>query len=271
MRGAVIPTSAHQGIPTTFALRRGIQFHASCYLTASMATEMPLCLIMKKLIGALVLVFVAAYAYPQKDVTKFLGIPVDGSKSAMIQNLKAKGFHADPINKDVLEGKFNGMDVNLHIVTNNDKVCRIMVGDANTVDERSIQIRFNKLCHQFENSHKYISFGNELIPDNEDISYELNVNKKRYEAVFYQKPTELSDTTLLREKVSSMILEKLTPEELANPTEEVQKKAMKMSLNYMMDLCSKKPVWFIISELYGKYYITMYYDNEYNRANGEDL
>ena len=24
MRGAVIPTSAHQGIPTTFALRRGI-------------------------------------------------------------------------------------------------------------------------------------------------------------------------------------------------------------------------------------------------------
>lgn len=33
----------------------------------------------------------------------------------------------------------------------------------------------------------------------------------------------------------------------------------------------KKPVWFMISEYYGKYYITMFYDNEYNRANGEDL
>lgn len=39
MRGAVIPTSAHQGIPTTFALRRGIQFHASWFITVLMATE----------------------------------------------------------------------------------------------------------------------------------------------------------------------------------------------------------------------------------------
>lgn len=30
-----------------------------------------------------------------------------------------------------------------------------------------------------------------------------------------------------------------------------------------------KPVWFIINENYGKYYITMYYDNEHNKANGE--
>ena len=27
----------------------------------------------------------------------------------------------------------------------------------------------------------------------------------------------------------------------------------------------------LISENYGQYYITMFYDNEYNRANGEDL
>ncbi len=33
-----------------------------------------------------------------------------------------------------------------------------------------------------------------------------------------------------------------------------------------------KPVWFrICEESLGKYYITMYYDNEYNHANGEDL
>lgn len=41
--------------------------------------------------------------------------------------------------------------------------------------------------------------------------------------------------------------------------------------DYMMELTSKKPVWFMISERFGKYYITMFYDNEYNRANGEDL
>ncbi len=32
-----------------------------------------------------------------------------------------------------------------------------------------------------------------------------------------------------------------------------------------------KPVWFRICKFYGEYYITMFYDNEYNHANGEDL
>ena len=38
-----------------------------------------------------------------------------------------------------------------------------------------------------------------------------------------------------------------------------------------MDVSTKKSVWFMISESYGKYYIIMFYDNEYIRANGEDL
>lgn len=38
------------------------------------------------------------------------------------------------------------------------------------------------------------------------------------------------------------------------------------SIDYKM-----RPVWFMISELYGEYGIYMFYDNEYNRANGEDL
>lgn len=39
----------------------------------------------------------------------------------------------------------------------------------------------------------------------------------------------------------------------------------------LMDISLKKPVWFMISNAFGKYYISMFYDNEYNRANGEDL
>ena len=53
----------------------------------------------------------------------------------------------------------------------------------------------------------------------------------------------------------------------------------KMNTDELMDFTSKvlfyflakKPVWFTISEFRGKYYITMFYDNEYNTANGEDL
>ncbi len=38
-----------------------------------------------------------------------------------------------------------------------------------------------------------------------------------------------------------------------------------------MELWRKKSVWFMISELYGKYFITMFYDNEWNHSDGEDL
>lgn len=82
----------------------------------------------------------------QTDVTKFLGIPVDGNKSEMIRKLKTKGFKQSPDVADVLIGKFNGTDVNVYIVTNNDKVCRIMVWDKNTINETDIRIRFNVLC-----------------------------------------------------------------------------------------------------------------------------
>ena len=188
--------------------------------------------------------------YAQEDVTKFLGIPVDGSKSEMIQKLKAKGYTSSQHNKDILVGEFNGTDVNIHIATNNNKVCRIMVCDANNIDERSIQIRFNKLCEQFKNNSKYLSLEeNQTISEDEDI--------------FYQK----TDTIAVAKMLMSALSPKYTTEQLANPTEELQSEMVKLSIEYLM----KRPVWFMISDFQGKYYITMYYDNEYNRANGEDL
>ena len=78
----------------------------------------------------------------QNNVTKFLGIPVDGTKSAMIQKLKAKGYTYNA-SDDVLSGQFNGRSVNLHVVTNNNKVYRIMVADAVGSDESDIKIRFH--------------------------------------------------------------------------------------------------------------------------------
>ena len=123
----------------------------------------------------------------QKDVTKFLGIPVDGTKSEMIRQLKAKGYTSSSFDSDVLIGEFNGRDVEIYVVTNNNKVYRIMVADTNLENETDIRIRFNTLCGQFKNNEKYISIKDYTIPDSENISYEMTVNKKRYEAAFYQK------------------------------------------------------------------------------------
>ena len=204
------------------------------------------------------------FIYAQQDVTKFLGIPVDGSKSEMIQKLKAKGYTSSPLDKDDLVGEFNGADVNIHVVTNNNKVYRIMICDVNNIDERAIQIRFNRLCEQFVNNSKYSSLPLEeyMIPDDEDISYEITVHKKRYEAVFYQK----TDETFMAKQIEAAFPQ-YTKEQLANPSEELRAEIV----NFVTQYISKKAVWFMINERLGKYCITMYYDNEYNNANGEDL
>lgn len=209
----------------------------------------------------------------QKDVTSFLGIPVDGTVLSMKQKLVSKGFVPKKIGDfERLEGEFNGHDVNVYIATNNNKVYRIMLVDKNYVDEAQIKIRFNRLVEQFENNKQYISLDKYTLSDDENISYEMTVNKKNYNAVFYQVPNmEKADTLALQEKVRNELLSKYTEAELKNPTEEITKETLNATTKIFKEMIFMKPVWFRISENYGEYSIAMYYDNEYNHANGEDL
>lgn len=159
----------------------------------------------------------SAVLYAQKDVTEFLGIPVDGTKQQMIENLKAKGFVYDS-QADVLSGEFNGEDVSISIQTQGNKVWRVVVIDKIPRDETQIKIRFNKLVRQFENKESYLEckapywaydikasalqeglLSKEEIPeifddflydqkisDNENIGNGIMINKKKYQALFHQ-------------------------------------------------------------------------------------
>ena len=228
---------------------------------------------MKKLIFSLLATLLTLSLYAQNDVTTFLGIPVDGFKSEMRQKLIAKGFTPKKVGtNEYLEGEFNGTDVHIYIATNNNKVYRIMVCDANTQDEANIKIRFNRLVNQFKNNKKYTALDQYTISDTEDISYEMNVHKKNFDALFYQNPDmEKVDTLALQNKIREQLLKKYKPEQLENPTEEINQEAQAIAMSIGMDMIFKKPVWFRICEHYGKYFITIFYDNEYNHANGEDL
>ena len=66
-------------------------------------------------------------------------------------------------------------------------------------------------------------------------------------------------------------MKKYTVEQISNPTEEVQKDINETIATYMVDILLMRQVWFSISKFRGEYYITMFYDNKYNEANGEDL
>ena len=183
---------------------------------------------------AMCLFAVALYAQ-DSVVTRFLGIPVDGTKAEMIRKLKAKGFTSSAYDSNTMKWEFKGRNVNIAVVTNNNKVWRIMVSDENDLGEADIKIRFNELCAQFERNSRYRALSlDQSLSDSEEIGYGIRLYNKRYEAVFYQKESADADLSLS---------------------------------DYM------RSVWFMIGEglRYNKFKILMYYDNEYNKANGDDL
>ena len=234
---------------------------------------------MKRLLSFVIgILIMCSTVFGQSEGTlKFLGIPVDGSKSEMVAALKSKGFRYDS-NSGFLVGDFNGSESHIGIVENHGKVYRVVVFDANTYDAGEIRIRFNNLIHQFENSNgKYYYIDqNKTIPEDEDISYEIIVHDKQYSATFIYNPLygndELKDK-LVNEVVeeSKLLLEKkgITPEEFYSDKDNyIQVFSSIVDKIFQM---SKGSVWFQIFEYYGKYYIGLYYDNLVNKPNGEDL
>lgn len=223
---------------------------------------------MRKIILLTFLFIYSISLIARNDITKFLGIPIDGTKSEMIKKLKEKGFKVSIQDRDALKGEFNGEDVKLYIVTDNNKVWRICVFDELTRDEEQIKIRYNKLCSQFENNEKYLAGllkdTTYIITDDEDISYNITVNKKKYNATYFQK----IDQKVLEYYYPKLIevknkeSEQLTEEEISILYSDTIK---------MYENLSNKIVWFTIDEYGSGYRIFMYYDNLYNRSNGEDL
>lgn len=222
----------------------------------------------KKIVWFFMLLNFPVASYAQKDITQFLDIPVDGYKPEMIQKLKSKGFTINRYSEDILDGEFNGTNVNVFITTNNNKVWRIAVVDAYPTNETNIKIRFNNLIQQFVNNKRYSTEADStiakyIIPKDEDISYGISVKNKRYEAVFYQKSVKYDSLT--KEKDLLIAKDTLNEKEIDRVGDLIVE-ILKESLNSL-----DKQVWFMIKEDYGEYRIVIYYENVYNKANGEGL
>lgn len=230
---------------------------------------------MKKVFLTLVLVFMSVlYSNAQRIPVEFMGIPVDGTKIDMINALKQKGFTQSI--DDMLEGEFNGIDVYLVVNTTKNKVDRIALFNRIPFSEEGAKVQFNALCDQFESSPKYIKAVDEdkdfRIPMEEDISYQILVNHKRYEANFCQKidlnTTEVQDS--IQEEVKKLLSatskDSIINEERTSDLSAVVESFLTTFATY------KRNVWFLLSRLEsGKYNLLLFYDNEYNRPHGEDL
>lgn len=215
-------------------------------------------------------VSMVAQVYP----TKFLGIPIDGTKQEMIKKIEAKGFTYDR-EHDCLNGQFNGTDVFIYVKTNKDKVCQIMVMDKTGYSESYIKIAYNNLLKQFENNPKYLvaDLSQKSIPDKENISYEMTVNNKLYRSYFLQITHEL-DTTMWIKDMERIAKE--AAEQIATKYDVLGEHEQDLMGYYVEHKAAnqqylKNIVWFQISKYADKYYLAIYYENMSNHANGEDL
>ena len=140
---------------------------------------------MKRFLITFLFVLMTITAIAQESNTiKFLGIPIDGNKKEMISKLQAKGYKYDAAS-DALFGEFNGTNAVISVQTVNNRVWRIAIIDANmNSDEANIKIRYNRLFEQLSNNGKYEVADGSTLGEKEDISYEMIVHEKRYEAAF---------------------------------------------------------------------------------------
>lgn len=228
---------------------------------------------MKKLLLLLATTIVSLASFAQQDVTKFLGIPVDGTKAAMIQKLKGEGFVYNP-KGDFLTGDFNGHKVNVGIITYKNKVWRIMVIDHEKSNESEIKIKFNNLVHQFSRNKKYrpVTNDNYIIPEDEDISFNINMYSKRYSASYCQIP---EDTVKLNKILHDSLVEKYGEEHLSDTTKVIQDSIKQDKSEFICNILNKRKVWFMINkfntDLDYDYVIFMYYDNGWNNNAEDDL
>lgn len=232
---------------------------------------------------------------------KFLGIPIDGTESQFAAKLRSKGFSYNSIYESY-KGQFNGKDVDIYIHTNHNLVDRVYVAFPYTTEE-SIRVEFNRLLSQFKNNSKYMDLSmNEEIPGGDDISYEITVNKKRYQASFsYFDPDRdpISFANALIDKFDGLLPSEniakwkeamaaslaLSEEEQRLQSEQLvaelqgsignidEDKAFLFLATFIdgMKSLADGEVWFMIHENYGRYNIGLYYDNLHNQAHGEDL
>lgn len=224
----------------------------------------------------------------------FLGIPVDGTKMNMIRAIEAKGFEYDRLN-ECLTGEFNGKNAYVFVHSNHDNVDRIMVSYSN-ISKKQIRDEYNHLLRQFKNNSKYIELlDNEEIPENENIPYEITLNDKTYAAAFYYLPQSISVKELANEMKALILairkgdkvegLEELGLDMdafsgVVDASEEEWKELIELSEDDWIDVVKHlffggfqdNTVWFRICEgTFDDFSICIYYDNERNKANGEDL
>lgn len=216
--------------------------------------------------------FTTAYG---AQITRFLGIPVDGSKADMIENLKQKGYTYHDA-EDYFTGYYFGSPVYIFLQTVKGKVSRVVVYDIPQRNEQEIKARFNMVYDKFSNSSRYIPHQkkNARISDKEVISDQMR-HHKLYKAVFKQiKEKALNPENIVKASMVPQGATTIDAEILNDDYYERSRRIHARALAHINKHVAhdteghENQVWFSISERFGKYALILFYDNIPNLLDG---
>ena len=223
----------------------------------------------------LMLLTLSLNAQDNDEIIKFVGIPVDGTKSEMISKLKQKGFTFDN-DANLFKGEFNGDKISGIIQTYKDKVFGIrFMYDVSGYSKTMVINRFNSLVLKYDTNEKYQSnIAFDKITDDidtyqidpyENIGNEMR-NGKIYKAQYHYKyGKNLSDTTGLVQYKKEM------PEDLASFIESNYGDSGFEALYIRHKLEQDVVQFYIIDMGYDEFNIMFDYYNRRNAPNDEDL
>ncbi len=218
---------------------------------------------MKKWFRVIIMLVLTMSANAQTHVTKFMGIPVDGTKENMIIKLKGKGF-TQPFPVELpymLEGEFNGLKVEVFLIDNKGKMWRVVVLNKCT-GENIARDTYNRLLTQFKNHKNYTQIDEaDIIPETDNLITELYKNHKKYRSAFYQS---VDIEKYIKEYPE---FDKLPEEERGNILSSLFKEAANI------DYIPKRFVWLSLDKNDSDrvFNVYIFYENKFNEPNGEDL
>lgn len=219
---------------------------------------------MKKTLFIITLLMYSISTWAQDHVTRFLDIPVDGTKEEMIEKLKAKGFTEAHDEYQQLLGKFNNKDAVITIYTHNDKVYRVSVFSRIPVSEIDAKVEFNYLIKAFMDTDNYLPYTS--TEPKFEVSMEENNTKNSYCAIFLQLPPNISfsatraeTNALLKSKFSELQLTNPTIQEWEDMTNLVMQKITAKHMDRIINIfCTKS------DKIPGYYHTAIIYDNMRN-------
>lgn len=208
---------------------------------------------------------------PVNPTITFLGVPVDGTKSDIINALTSKGFAYD-MDEDGMFGEFEGEGAFVHISENKaGKVYQLMIYfHTKESAKENIEV-YNKLVTRYNaDSTAYWSFyEEELLPENANLDSLLNIDDNIWAEYLLSQQV---DTAAYLENVFAVMLSKYTPEQIKNPTEEQRMQTVSIMQQEIAKLHSGRALiaLFKDDDEAGKYCVCLYVYNKKNEDPDEE-